>query len=135
MNDKTLETPLSDASFPTPDIEVATVAGLQDGWLRWSPEKSQVRTAREIQNLLYAFIRLGNAADGEIESFARKWGPLGLCQKDRSPICHGARYGQPKFDPKLEMVSELCWFPICPPKKVESERKVWAESVDAWREY
>jgi hypothetical protein len=122
-----------DASFPSPDIDVVEIVDVKNGSLLWRPQIVAVRTEREIQRLLWEFVKLADSSDETIETFARKWGPLGLCEKHHAALCHDAIYDQPESKPALRQMPDLFFAPICPPS---IERKgVYSEPIEHWRRY
>jgi hypothetical protein len=119
---------LFDASFPSPEIAVAEVRGIEGDSLCWRPQIVAVRSEREVQGLLWDFVKLADSDDQEIETFARDWGPLGFCEKDSAPMCHGSL---PGFEPERRDLPDLGL--VCPPHLVR--KSVYSEPLARWRHH
>src|SRR6266487_2634569 len=69
-------------------LDVPGMVSLSDGLLewRWIPgqKREQVRPG-----ILEGFLKLADAADSSILAFAKKWGPLGICEHEL-PSTHSA---------------------------------------------
>ncbi len=96
------------------------------GHLHW--EASTLRTSRTtldpLNDLLFLFTRLATAADGEIETFAARYGILGLC-----------KHGLPQAHLRQEISLDLNrGIKVCPPLSTE---RGWGagESLERWRHY
>jgi hypothetical protein len=104
---ETIEKPLV-----SDELQIPKSLTLKAGLLQFSATIG-MRVAPNAAGLLTDFAALGNADDREIFRYAKRFGPLGLCEKHNFPVLHNA---QP------------CW-----PKRVETG--VFAESTTAWRRY
>jgi hypothetical protein len=114
-------------SFPSPDIAVAEVAGVADGFLHWQPRMVALRRERELCGFLYQFVQVADASDADIERTAKEYGPLGLCERHGLPMCHR---GQGALAPTLQDTDDLGT--VCPPIKVAQG---YLEAVEKWRDY
>src|SRR5215469_2261664 len=136
-----LSWPLFESSFPSTTLEVAEILGVRDGALEWTPKTVATRTPAEIQKVLYDFIKLENAKEEQIEKFARRWGPLGLCGKHDAPMSH--RHHGPEEDreedPELQIVPGLSGRNLARNQRICAPRLarpgVYSEPIAGWWHY
>lgn len=127
---------LAESGFPTPGLAVAEVLDISDGRLRWTPWPVATRNERDLQSLVLRFIELPEAPDDQILKMARLFGPLGLCEKDNAPMCHGHN-GEDVRGCESRRVETAQLGVVCPPR-MESDRNpggrvIYSEPVEQWR--
>lgn len=66
--------------LPVNELLVPAEVKLKNEQLHWSGKEGKFESVRVPNTLLNSFISLGKADTKKIYMFAKKWGPLGLCQ-------------------------------------------------------
>jgi hypothetical protein len=103
----------------TPDyILVPGVVSFSAGRLRY--ERSRGQRKSPTPRILDGFLRLADATDEQITKFAKRWGPLYLCEHGL-PASHNPEYDEHTFFPT----------PRCEPEDFTG--RAGSESLDAWR--
>lgn len=79
---------------------------LKDGRLFWQPV-DRWRKVKPTKEILTQFVNLANGSDGDVLMYAKRWGPLGLCEH-YLPVSHSVscvrleRRRHPEGEPVLE---------------------------------